>query len=51
MDAEELRTKAAQYRKLAEGEPPGEMRDELMRVVAALEEMAAKLKTKKDDER
>ena len=47
MDAEELRTKATQYRKLAEGEPPDEMRDELMRVVAALEEMAAKLKTKK----
>ena len=47
MDAEELRTKAAQYRKLAEGEPPGEMRDELMRVVTALEEMAAKLQTKK----
>jgi hypothetical protein len=36
MDAEELRNRAAHYRKLAEREPPGDMRDELMRVVAAL---------------
>jgi hypothetical protein len=39
--AEELRKRAAYYRKLAEAEPHDEMRDELKRLADALEEVAA----------
>jgi hypothetical protein len=39
--AEELRNRAIYYRKLAEAEPHGEMREMLKRVADALEEVAA----------
>ena len=39
--AEELRKRAAYYRKLAEAEPHDEMRDMLKHVADALEEIAA----------
>jgi hypothetical protein len=39
--AEELRKRAAYYRKLAEAEPHDEVRDMLQRVADAIEEVAA----------
>jgi hypothetical protein len=41
MEVQELQKKAADYRKLAEGEPHDEMRDMLQRVADTLEEVVA----------